>query len=122
MVGKLRVHKSGRLSLLWGYTGDGKGQEGGGGEGALEMEVSRGAPCEFLQEMVVIKQQSPYGEGDVDDQGNVKGVAYSMGRVKSKYVVSPDFLALINAGTTTSTTPPSRSTARRRPKGKGKAE
>lgn len=113
------MHRSGRLSMLWGNVDGGRGQQGGG-EGALEMEVSRGAPCEFLQEIVVIKQQSPYGERDVDEQGQPKGIVYSMGRVKSKYVVSPDFLALIKAGTTT--TPSSRSAARRDSKGKGRAE
>ena len=91
LVGKLRVHKSGRISMLWG-TADSEG------EGEIAMEVSRGAHCEFLQEVVVMKEQSPYGDGDVDEKGRTKGIAYSLGQVKGKYVVSPDFGSLLKAG------------------------
>ncbi|KAI5807012.1 RNA polymerase III RPC4-domain-containing protein [Geopyxis carbonaria] len=88
-VGKLRVHKSGRVSLLWGGTHP--------DESTVEMEVNRGAGCEFLQEVVVVKQESPYGDADVDEKGQRKGVAYSLGQVKGKYVVNPDFGKLIAA-------------------------
>lgn len=91
LVGKLRVHKSGRISMLWG-TADAET-----GEGEIEMEVNRGAHCEFLQEVVVMKETSPYGDDDLDEKGRPRGVAYSLGQVKGKYVVSPDFVGLLKA-------------------------
>ena len=86
LVGKMRVHKSGRISMLWGDPAD---------DGHFVMEVNRGAQVEFLQEMVVMKEESPFGDEDKDEKGNRKGVAYSLGQVKGKYVVSPDFDRLI---------------------------
>ena len=91
LVGKLRVHRSGRVTTLWG-TGDDEN-----GEGAVEMEVNRGTYCGFLQELVVMKEESPYGEEDVDDKKKRRGIAYSLGQIKGKYVVSPDFGELIKA-------------------------
>ncbi|KAF8249639.1 hypothetical protein K440DRAFT_621062, partial [Wilcoxina mikolae CBS 423.85] len=44
-----------------------------------------------------MKDKSPYGDQDVDEKGRPKGVAYSLGQVKGKYVVSPDFAELIKA-------------------------
>ncbi|PUU75055.1 hypothetical protein B9Z19DRAFT_373533 [Tuber borchii] len=60
IAGKLRVHKSGRMTILWGNPVDGE---------PFEMDVSRGTDCLFLQE----------------------GAAFSLGQVKGRYVVSPDF-------------------------------
>lgn len=57
----------------------------------FEMDVSRGTDCLFLQEAVVVKQVSPWGEEDVDEKGARKGAAFSLGQVKGRYVVSPDF-------------------------------
>lgn len=87
IAGKLRVHKSGRITILWG-SGD---------EGPIEFDVSRGSTMGFLQEAVIIKQNSPWGEQDVDEKGKLKGAAFSLGQVKGKYVVSPDFGKLIRA-------------------------
>ncbi|TGZ82894.1 hypothetical protein EX30DRAFT_339153 [Ascodesmis nigricans] len=83
-IGQLRVHRSGRITFLYGHGGD-----------AFEMEVNRGANVEFLQEVVVMKEESPYGEDDKDEKGRRKGIAYSLGQVKGKYVVNPDFEKLI---------------------------
>lgn len=88
-IGQLRVHRSGRITLLYGHGPD-----------AFEMEVNRGAHCEFLQEVVVMKEESPYGEDDKDEKGKRRGVAYSLGQVKGKYVVNPDFEKLIEATAT----------------------
>jgi DNA-directed RNA polymerase III subunit RPC4 len=90
LVGKLRVHRSGRITMLYGNPDE-------NGDGVVEMEVSRGANCSFLQEVVVMKEDSPYGDEDKDEKGRGKGVAYSLGSIKGKYVVSPDFLGLIKA-------------------------
>lgn len=51
----------------------------------------------FLQEAVIVKQHSPWGEQDVDEKGKQKGAAFSLGQVKGKFVVSPDFSKLIRA-------------------------
>jgi DNA-directed RNA polymerase III subunit RPC4 len=91
IVGKLRVHKSGRITMHWGITEDEDG------EGVIEMEVNRGASCDFLQELVVLKEESPYGDDDVDENKGRCGIAYSLGTVKGKYVVSPDFEKLVRA-------------------------
>ena len=91
IVGKLRVHKSGRITMRWGSTEDEDG------EGVIEMEVNRGVSCDFLQELVVLKEESPYGENDVDENKNRCGIAYSLGAVRGKYVVSPDFGKLVKA-------------------------
>lgn len=54
----------------------------------------------FLQEAVIIKQISPWGEQDVDEKGKQKGAAFSLGQVKGRFVVCPDFTKLIEAGET----------------------
>lgn len=59
------------------------------------MEVSRGAQCEFLQEVVVVQERSQWGDEDVDDRGARNGAAFSLGQVKGKFVVSPDFERLV---------------------------
>ncbi|KAA8912870.1 RNA polymerase III RPC4-domain-containing protein [Sphaerosporella brunnea] len=87
-VGKLRVHRSGRITMLYGNPDE-------NGDGVIEMEVSRGAPCWFLEDVVVMKEDSPYGDEDKDEKGRGMGIAYSLGSIKGKYVVSPDFSGLI---------------------------
>ncbi|CUS15724.1 unnamed protein product [Tuber aestivum] len=82
IAGNLRVHKSGRMTILWGNPADGE---------PFEMDVSRGTDCLFLQEAVVVKLTSPWGEEDVDEKGVRKGAAFSLGQVKGRFVVSPDF-------------------------------
>lgn len=64
----------------------------------------------FLQEAVIVKQNSPWGEQDVDEKGKQKGAAFSLGQVKGKFVVSPDFGKLIGA----------EKSKKKRDKGKGK--
>lgn len=90
IAGKLRIHKSGRITILWG--------SGSEEDGFIEFDVSRGSTMGFLQEAVIVKQDSPWGEQDVDENGKRKGAAFSLGQVKGKFVVSPDFSKLIRAG------------------------
>lgn len=104
IAGKLRIHKSGRITILWG--------SGNEEESPIEFDVSRGSAMGFLQEAVIIKQNSPWGEQDVDEKGRQKGAAFSLGQVKGKFVVSPDFSKLIGA---------EKSKKKRDRKGKGKA-
>lgn len=66
----------------------------------------------FLQEAVVIKQKSPWGEQDVDEKGRQKGAAFSLGQIKGKFVVCPNFSQLLGA---------EKDKKRKDKKGKGKA-
>lgn len=93
IAGKLQVHKSGRTTILWGAA------DGVDGNTAIEMEVARAVPCDFLQEAVVMKTQSPWGEQDIDEIGKRMGAAFSLGQVKGKFVVSPDFGKLLEGDT-----------------------
>jgi hypothetical protein len=88
IAGKLRVHKSGRMTILWGNPVDGE---------PFAMDVSRGTDCLFLQEAVAVKEVSPWGEEDLDEKGARKGAAFSLGQVKGRYVVSPDFDDLVRS-------------------------
>lgn len=90
IAGKLCIHRSGRMTMLWGASGSG-GEDGS----QFEMDVTRGTQCEFLQELVAMKQHSPWGDQDVDERGKRKGVAFSLGQVKGKFIVSPDFEKLL---------------------------
>ncbi|KAH0607576.1 uncharacterized protein H6S33_002610 [Morchella sextelata] len=104
IAGQLRVHKSGRISILWGSQDS--------EDGPIEFDVSRGSRMGFLQEAVVIKQKSPWGEQDVDEKGRQKGAAFSLGQIKGKFVVCPNFGQLIGA---------EKDKKRKDKKGKGKA-
>ncbi|KAI5839026.1 RNA polymerase III RPC4-domain-containing protein [Morchella snyderi] len=101
IAGKLQIHKSGRMTILWGAS------DGVDDNTSIEMEVARAVPCDFLQEAVVLKTQSPWGEQDIDETGKRMGAAFSLGQVKGKFVVSPDFGKLLEGDT-------------KRGKGKGK--
>jgi DNA-directed RNA polymerase III subunit RPC4 len=103
LVGKLRLHKSGKVSLDWGGT---------------DMEVRYGSEVDFLQDVVMvqshIKQEGEEeeetkkdgdGDGDGDDDrpdelGNKKekskftGRAYALGQVRKKMVLIPDWAKL----------------------------
>lgn len=93
IAGKLQIHKSGRMTILWGAS------DGVADNTAIEMEVARAVPCDFLQEAVVMKTQSPWGEQDIDEIGKRMGAAFSLGQVKGKFVVSPDFGKLLEGDT-----------------------
>jgi DNA-directed RNA polymerase III subunit RPC4 len=72
LVGKLRVHESGRTTLDWGGT---------------SYELTPGNEVKFLQEVVsvhVIPEKERVSEEDA-------GEAVSFGRIKGKFVVTPDF-------------------------------
>lgn len=69
LVGKLRVHKSGKVSLDWG---------------GADMEVRYGTEVDFLQDAVMVETAK---EGD-------KGTTYALGQVHKKLVVIPDWSKL----------------------------
>ncbi|KAG9782585.1 hypothetical protein ABEF93_004741 [Exophiala dermatitidis] len=95
LVGKLRVHKSGKVSLDWGGT---------------DMEVRYGAEVDFLQDVVMvtptIKTEENEEQNQVPDllnpdqdanQTTAKdkdkgaGKAYALGQVRRKMVLIPDW-------------------------------
>ncbi|KAG5519997.1 hypothetical protein PMAC_001073 [Pneumocystis sp. 'macacae'] len=61
-IGQLKIHRSGKTTIVWG---------------GVEMNVSIGSDCKFLQDIVAI-----------DYKINQK--AWLMGRIKHKYIVTPD--------------------------------
>lgn len=74
-VGKLRVHQSGRTTLDWG---------------GIDFELAPGKPSSFLQEVVSIQLDADRTQPAQDEHGN----ATSFGRVKGKFVVTPNFSSI----------------------------
>lgn len=100
IVGKLRVHKSGKVSLDWGGT---------------DMEVRWGSEVGFLQDVVLVKSGDEHkgenGAGDdrEEDEDDVVGgrrttdgatkaqgvgKTYALGQVRKKLVLVPDWVKL----------------------------
>ncbi|KAF3923249.1 hypothetical protein ABW21_db0200869 [Orbilia brochopaga] len=75
-AGKLQVHRSGKVTILFG---------------GIEFEVHRGVDCDFLQDVVVLQQES----GALDERGKPKGRAWGMGQLKGKFVATPDIGKLV---------------------------
>jgi DNA-directed RNA polymerase III subunit RPC4 len=77
-VGKLNVHRSGRVSLTWG---------------GIKMTVSKGQYQEFLQDAVYLDPgEIPLeGSNDLPDPGKVS----SLGAIAGRYVVTPDWESLL---------------------------
>lgn len=141
VVGQLRVHRSGRVSILWGNPEPQLSSQpshnqptpapapgGGGGAQPIEMTVTRGAQCEFLQDIVVMNptpKRTAEGSGTAEElgtgsgkegeeEGGVLGVinkgvvdpktgkmvggVWSLGQVRGRFVVSPDFGRLLGSG------------------------
>lgn len=76
LVGKLNIHKSGRATLDWGGT---------------SFCLGMGAEASFLQDIFVARVPE---RKEVDDDGGgerEEGVAMSMGQVKGKFIVTPDW-------------------------------
>lgn len=75
LVGTLRIHKSGKVSLDWGGT---------------NMEVRYGTEVDFLQDVVCIEDNAGSNEEDealIEGRGN----AYAMGQINQKMVLVPDW-------------------------------
>ena len=99
-VGKLHVHRSGKVTLDWGGT---------------DMEVRLGSKVDFLQDVVLVQPPSARQEGvekrdgDGDEDGDEemvdlpggapgetkgKGKAFALGQVREKMVLIPDWAKL----------------------------
>lgn len=99
LVGKLRVHKSGKVSLDWGGT---------------DMEVRYGTEVDFLQDAVLVETKKEVvavekekekdengndidGNGDGDSDAGLDlraGKGYALGQVRKKMVLIPDWAKL----------------------------
>ena len=94
MVGKLNVHRSGKVTLDWGGT---------------DMEVKLGSEVDFLQDVVLVtpavKQEEHQAldidyDSDVDGTGQTRGKkekrgkAFALGHVRHKMVLIPDWARL----------------------------
>ncbi|WPG99516.1 Hypothetical protein R9X50_00233100 [Acrodontium crateriforme] len=86
-VGKLRIHRSGRATLDWGGT---------------PLSMGMGTDTSFLQDILVAdyadagtKATNNEAEGVVKGEDR-RGVAMGMGQVKGKFVVTPDWEAMIS--------------------------
>ncbi|EXJ94250.1 hypothetical protein A1O1_02643 [Capronia coronata CBS 617.96] len=89
LVGKLRLHKSGKVSLDWGGT---------------DIEVQYGSEVDFLQDVVMVSpgvkaEGQGQENGDADEagatnKGKVPGTAYALGHVRKKLVLIPDWAKL----------------------------
>lgn len=92
LVGKLRLHKSGKVSLDWGGT---------------DMEVRYGSEVSFLQDVVLVQPpidedtEMNGGGNDGEEKGKekavkpkVQGTAYALGPVRKKMVMIPDWAKL----------------------------
>ena len=80
VVGKLNIHRSGRVTLKWGGTA------------GVDMQVNLGAEVDFLQDVVLIDAGDAGDvdvEGDKGDEGQRRG--WSLGQASHKVVVVPDW-------------------------------
>ncbi|KAJ5770344.1 uncharacterized protein N7511_002395 [Penicillium nucicola] len=78
-VGKLNVHKSGRVTLDWG---------------GISMELDRGAPVQFAQEAVIVSPPvNPNADAEEDDPeaDQSENRVWSMGEVAGKFTVTPNW-------------------------------
>ena len=69
MAGKLKVHRSGKVTLDWG--------------GGTNLEVRWGSEVDFLQDAVLV--------GGAEDGEKVEKTAWALGQVRKKMVVIPDW-------------------------------
>lgn len=76
-MGKLRVHKSGRTTLDWGGT---------------SFELTPGNRSNFLQEVASVEIRPENQRAAPEDAGD----AISLGRVKGKFVVVPNWAKMLD--------------------------
>jgi DNA-directed RNA polymerase III subunit RPC4 len=74
VAGKLRVHKSGKVTLNWG---------------GANLQVSKGMDSNFLQDIILVRKENEEREDGVAEP--VHGEALAFGQVRGKFVVTPDW-------------------------------
>lgn len=86
LVGKLRVHASGRTTLDWGGT---------------SLQVGMGTDVQFLQDAVVAKfndkseVEGAKAKEEEQDEGAYGGEVMGLGQVRGKFVVTPDWEEIV---------------------------
>ncbi|KAG9951406.1 hypothetical protein KCU85_g2773, partial [Aureobasidium melanogenum] len=86
LVGKLRVHASGRTTLSWGGT---------------SLQVGMGTDVQFLQDAVVAKFNDKSdvagakGKEEEQEEGAFGGEVMGLGQVRGKFVVTPDWEEIV---------------------------
>ncbi|KAG9661472.1 hypothetical protein KCU64_g2538, partial [Aureobasidium melanogenum] len=86
LVGKLRVHASGRTTLDWGGT---------------SLQVGMGTDVQFLQDAVVAKfndksdVEGAKGKEEEQDEAAFGGEVMGLGQVRGKFVVTPDWEEIV---------------------------
>ncbi|KAI4723142.1 hypothetical protein E4T48_00342 [Aureobasidium sp. EXF-10727] len=86
LVGKLRVHASGRTTLDWGGT---------------SLQVGMGTDVQFLQDALVAKfndksdVEGAKGKEEEQDEGAFGGEVMGLGQVRGKFVVTPDWEEIV---------------------------
>jgi DNA-directed RNA polymerase III subunit RPC4 len=86
LVGKLRVHASGRTTLDWGGT---------------SLQVGMGTDVQFLQDAVVAKfndksdVEGAKGKEEEHDETAFGGEVMGLGQVRGKFVVTPDWEEIV---------------------------
>ncbi|EQL37021.1 hypothetical protein BDFG_01640 [Blastomyces dermatitidis ATCC 26199] len=82
-VGKLNIHQSGRATIDWG---------------GISFELTKGSDVEFLQDAIVASEEKPQtteaGEAQSKVESEEKRV-WAMSQVSGKFVVTPDWEALL---------------------------
>jgi DNA-directed RNA polymerase III subunit RPC4 len=74
-VGRLHLHKSGRVTLDWG---------------GISFELDKGANVNFVQEAVIASAGSIAGEDDTGERA-----VWSMGQLSEKFIASPEWNKLL---------------------------
>ncbi|KAJ5713668.1 uncharacterized protein N7483_010849 [Penicillium malachiteum] len=78
-VGKLNVHKSGRVTMDWG---------------GISFELDRAAAVDFVQEALIVSQPEPDQSGQLA-KDDTRHQAWSMGQLSGKFTVMPNWDAML---------------------------
>ncbi|KAJ5938898.1 hypothetical protein N7466_002032 [Penicillium verhagenii] len=78
-VGKLNVHKSGRVTMDWG---------------GISFELDRAAAVDFVQEALIVSSPDPEEAGQ-PPKDDVRHQAWSMGQLSGKFTVMPNWDAML---------------------------
>ncbi|KAJ5740354.1 hypothetical protein N7493_000226 [Penicillium malachiteum] len=78
-VGKLNVHKSGRVTMDWG---------------GISFELDRAAAVDFVQEALIVSQPEPDQSGQLA-KDDARHQAWSMGQLSGKFTVMPNWDAML---------------------------
>lgn len=90
-IGKLRIRRSGKVTLRLGSGPD-----------KVDYEILPGAPAAFLQELAVLSpgvtknvEQDPQDDPSNIDSSSKQGGIYVMGQLSKKFVIAPDLTQLL---------------------------